>query len=456
MKSWASSKSARPYSAPILGRGRGASVTDARFQQALATAGVASVVAAVVGWKAIMLPRATWQLQRMGEDDWEPDDQRHPILKRLEAPTPWHSGADLLIATLTDWCIRGESYWVPSNTNAPLELWWRRASSMEPKCDITGQLSHYEYRAPGGRVTQYAPDEVIAIRFGQDAESPWRGQSPLASLGPEVWTDQEAARATAVTLKNMGIVGMVVSPAGDKDTDITPDDIQRTRNYLREEYSGEKRGETMVLGFPANIDYPRRGGGDASHKAIHDWAEERVCAVLRVPAAVIGFGPGLEQTKVGATMAVLEKQAWRTGLLPDATMIAAAVGRQLLPMFGLDPEAYRLVFDTSGIAELQSDGAAEAAKWQTLVSAGVATRGEARAAFGLDVDEAADDVFLLPLSIVEVGRTQFLEEDEPDPEPPSMPPGLMPPKLDPEPSSMPPGSDEEPEDDDEEPEDDDE
>ena len=423
VKSWSGRyRSSGSHSQPIFGRDNyGLSVTDEMFRQAISSAELASVVAAVVGWKAIMLPRAAWQLEKLGPDNWEPDDQRHPVLTRLNNPTPWHSGSDLLMATLTDWCIRGESYWVPLDPRMPQELWWRPASSMEPKCDARGQLSYYEYRAPGGTITNYEPEDVIAIRFGQHPANPWRGVSPLASLGPEVWTDQEAARASAVTMKNIGIVGMVLSPAVGTEIDLKPDDVQRTRDHLREEYSGDKRGETLFLGFPAKVDYPRRGGQtDASNKAIHDWAEERVCAVLRVPAAVIGFGPGLEQTKVGATMAVLEKQAWRTGLLPDATMIAAAVGRQLLPMFGLDSSTYRLSFNTDMIPELQADRMAEALSWQVLVNTGVATRGEARAAFGLDVNDAADDVYLLPLSVVEVGRTDFLDvENEPEPPPPA-------------------------------------
>ena len=413
VKSWGRYGSAGPQSTPIYGRGvdRGPSVTDDLFRQAIATADVASVVAAVVGWKSIMLPRTAWQLQRMGRDDWEPDDQRHPVLTRLNVPTPWHSGASLLMATLTDWCIRGESYWIPTNERMPMELWWRPASSIEPKCDQSGHLSYYEYRAPGGRLTRYEPDEVIAIQFGQHPANPWRGVSPLQSLGPEVWTDQEAARATAISIRNLGVVGMVVTPSGD-GPQVSAEDLQRTRDYLKEEYTGEKRSETMVVGFPANIDYPRRGTTDSTHKPVHDWAEERVCAVLRVPAAVIGFGPGLEQTKVGATMAVLEKQAWRTGLLPDAEMIAAAVSRQLLPMFGLDAETYRLVFDTSMIPELQGDRKMEAEMWQILVQSGIATRGEAREKFGLEVNDAADNVFIMPLSNVEVGRTEFLDADD--------------------------------------------
>ena len=429
---WRSYGSSGDLSTPIYGIGtdRGISVTSDLFRQAIATAELASVVAAVVGWKAIMLPRAQWQLQKMGKEDWEPDDQRHPVLTRLNVPTPWHSGSDLLMATLTDWCIRGEAYWIPVSARGVSELWWRPATSMEPKVDQAGHLDHYEYRSPSGKITRYQPDEVIAIRFGQHPDNPWRGVSPLTSLGAEIWTDQEAARASAVAMRNLGVVGMVISPGtSDSMGVVSQDDLIATRDYVRKEYTGEQRGETLVLGFPAKVDYPRReGGADASHKPIHDWAEERVCAVLRVPAAVVGFGPGLEQTKVGATMAVLEKQAWRTGLLPDAEMIASAVSRQLLPMFGLDPEDYRLRFDTSMIAELQGDMVVDAQAWQVLVSSGIATRGEAREAFGLEVMEAADDVFLLPLSVVEVGRSSFLDEEE-EPDPVSLPvlPELMPP-----------------------------
>jgi hypothetical protein len=49
-----------------------------------------------------------------------------------------------------------------------------------------------------------------------------------------------------------------------------------------------------------------------------DVAEERVCACIGIPAAVVGFGAGLQTAKVGATMEELFKTAWRNGVLPVA------------------------------------------------------------------------------------------------------------------------------------------
>jgi hypothetical protein len=54
----------------------------------------------------------------------------------------------------------------------------------------------------------------------------------------------------------------------------------------------------MQLGFA-----PR----DLDLSALRNVAEERVCAALGVPAAVVGFGTGLEQTKLGATMRELRQ-----------------------------------------------------------------------------------------------------------------------------------------------------
>src|SRR3546814_2618913 len=71
-----------------------------------------------------------------------------------------------------------------------------------------------------------------------------------------------------------------------------------------------------------------------------DVAEERVCALLGIPAAVVGFGAGLQQTKVGATMQQMSKQAWENGVLPFCRLAADELKRSLLPQ--LDRKSIRL------------------------------------------------------------------------------------------------------------------
>src|SRR3546814_12138577 len=66
--------------------------------------------------------------------------------------------------------------------------------------------------------------------------------------------------------------------------------------------------------------------------AARDVAEERVCALLGIPAAVVGFGAGLQTAKVGATMGELRTLAWTNGVLPSARSLAGELDRSFAEM----------------------------------------------------------------------------------------------------------------------------
>jgi hypothetical protein len=63
---------------------------------------------------------------------------------------------------------------------------------------------------------------------------------------------------------------------------------------------------------------------------LRDVSEERVCAALGIPAAVVGFGTGLQQTKVGATMKEMRQLAWTGGLIPMQKIVGDEIDRSLL------------------------------------------------------------------------------------------------------------------------------
>ena len=403
------------------------------YSEALEDVRLSAVVMACVGWVATMLPRCPWTLERRVADAWEPMD-KHPILDLLSNPTPWHGGPEMLAAMVCDYLIDGTAYWqrvAPSSMGPPKELWWRPAWSLSPELNAerTG-LAGFEYTVDGKKFL-WSPEDVVQVRnaqHGQNPANPWLGVSPLSALAPEVWINKEATQMTAALLQNLGQVGVTVSPKWYEGMNPMNDGTaQSLKKYLREGYSGSKRGDALFVEFPADM----HGGGlvdpDMMHpKALRDYVQEMVCSIYRLPAAVVQFGVGLEAATQNATMVQLEKQAWETGVLPVQGALAAQIGRQLLPAFGLDSSMYRLGFDTSEIEVLQRDRKAEAEMYVLLLQSGMILRSTALEALGLPF-EASDEVRHMPSSYIEVpaGMTQLEAEDErtPEPEPePVMPP----------------------------------
>jgi len=127
--------------------------------------------------------------------------------------------------------------------------------------------------------------------------------------------------------------------------------------------------------------------------ALRNVSEERVCAALGVPAAVVGFGTGLEPTKVGATMRELVGLAWSACLVPTQRIIAGQVAHALLPEFEGNPERYAVDFDRSRVSALREDEDLRAARWNSEVQAGYVMVSEARRAFGLPGGKGARGVF---------------------------------------------------------------
>ena len=407
--------------------------TTPDYAKALDDVRLSSVVMACVGWVAIMLPRCPWTLERRVDGAWEPVEE-HPILGLLSGPTPDHGGPEMLSALVCDYLIDGTAYWqrvAPSQAGPPRELWWRPSSSLVPKLNPgrTG-LEGFTYTVDAKKY-QWGPEDVVQVRnvqHGQNPANPWLGVRPLLALAPEAWINKEATRMTAALLENLGQLGVAVIAKELKNGGgIKEGDAQALKTYLKENFSGSKRGDALFIEFPAEV----HGGGlidpDMMHpKALRDYVQEMTCAIFRIPAAVVQFGVGLDATTQNATMMQLEKQAWETGVLPVQAALASQIGRQLLPAFGLDGAEHRLGFDTSEVEVLQKDRKDEAEMWGQLVRDGLVLRSTALEALGLPF-EASDEVRHMPISVIEVpgGMSQVEAEEErtPEPEPgPAVPP----------------------------------
>src|SRR5690606_3556001 len=137
--------------------------------------------------------------------------------------------------------------------------------------------------------------------------NPRKGLSPLKSVLREVVTDEEAAKFSAYILRNMGVPGGVIAPK-NTDRPPKPEDVQGMKESMQN-FRGHQRGAGPAVGGPTEV---YQFGCDPTRLMLgplRDISEERVCAILGVPAAVVGFGSGLQSTKVGATMRELVRLA---------------------------------------------------------------------------------------------------------------------------------------------------
>ena len=164
----------------------------------------------------------------------------------------------------------------------------------------------------------------------------------------------EAGAFVGAIMRNGGVPGLLFSPRGNENS-MSTEDVAELKNYLRSQFTGDERGTPLVSSVDARIEMFGYDPKALDLSVVRNTAEERVCAALGIPAAVVGFGTGLQQTKVGATMRELRKEAWIGGILPLLTSIAATINRSLMPDFQSTSGALEFHYDSSKVPAVAED-----------------------------------------------------------------------------------------------------
>jgi len=360
-----------------------------------------SIVMAVVNWMARVFPEAPIVVQRPDDDGLMQIDVKHEMVRLLRRPNPYYGGGLLKMSLVLDYMLTGNAYVfkVRSASNRVVELWWAPASMVEPKGGTTGDtfITHYDYR-PGGMPIKIDREDVVHLRWGLDPKNPRKGLGPMASLFREIFTDDEAANFTASMLRNNAAPGTILSPKGGHQG--TDEEIKEVKRIFRETFGGDNRGDVMVMSGETNVTKLTWSPKDLVLDKLRQVPEERISAVFGLGAIVINLGAGLERS-IYSNMAEAREAAYEGAMIPIQRLWADDLSVQLLPDFDTDLDA-EVAFDYRQVRILQEDEDKKAVRWTNLVQGSVAKRSEARAAFGLPVVDADDDVYLVPITVMEV------------------------------------------------------
>jgi HK97 family phage portal protein len=352
-------------------------------------------------------PTALWRILPDGQYELQP--RSHPMLALLRRPNPFFTASSLWVATVLSYYVSGNSYWlkVRGARGEVRELWWVPNWSMKPAWPADGSafISHYEYRpgladaSTGAGMTRIAPEDVIHFRFGVDPDNIRLGLSPLASVLREVFTDDEGANFTSTLLRNMGVPGLLVAPSSD-DAQPSDEDVKATKSYLSAMFTGDRRGEPLVMSAPTKIEQFGFSPEQLNLRELRRIPEERVSACLGVPAIVAGLGAGLDRSTY-TNFVEARAAAYESNIIPAQRVFAEELDHQLLPEF--EPQAQDFVtgFDRSEVSVLQEDRGNKVSRLNTQVAGGWMKVSEARREVGLEVD-ASHEVYLRPLNLLEV------------------------------------------------------
>jgi HK97 family phage portal protein len=223
----------------------------------------------------------------------------HPLEVLLDEPNPALTGIEL--RWWTQWALKvdGNAYWHKARagdgtTGNVVALWPRSPGTIAPittKADRQRGVfvSFYRWEYETGKYQDIPPENVVHFRAGLDDYDLRLGCSALKRLLRQVSTDEEATAFTDALLKNYAVPGLVAQAQGDLD-EATADAIKQK---LSTKFGSGNQGNVAVLDNGMTLASFGFSPQQMDMKTLHRVPEERIAAVLGVPAIVAGLGAGL-------------------------------------------------------------------------------------------------------------------------------------------------------------------
>lgn len=358
------------------------------YEREVGDLSLSSLVMAAANWLGTTLPEAPLEVVQGKGRAKKTAVEGHPLPALWANPNPYYSGESLWKAFGVSWFIDGNVYVLKVRDLAGqvVELWYLPHYMVEPQWPISGVpfISHYAYCVDGREY--YIPrEDIIHFRWGLDPNNPRKGMAPTRPVMRELYADHEAANFAAQLLKNFGIPGVIIAPGSDK-VSIKKEDREEMKSEYQRRFIGDGRGSAMVLSGQIQVSTLSFDPEKLMMIEQRKVSEARWAAVTGIPAAVLGFSVGMEQTKVGATMRELREQAYESFLIPTQRLIGGELGVQLLPEFDGPKSSRRVRFDNSEVRVLQDDRDKLYARINRAFISDEITLDECREALGFPLD----------------------------------------------------------------------
>ena len=273
-------------------------------------------------------------------------------------------------------------------------------------------ITHYEYYQQGAGEPLILPvEDVVHIRQGIDPNDHRRGHAPLKGVLREILGDEAAGQWSAALLHNMAVPGVVLSPRNDSLGGPTREEAEAISESYKTKFGGANRGAPMVLSGSMNVDIVSFSPDQMKLQELRRLPEERISAVLGVPAILAGLGAGLDSATYNNTKELREFFTEQK-LIPMWKTVSNELTHQLLIPDYKDASS-KCEFDYSQVRALQEDMDELYKRVNTGVQGGWITIGEARKVVGLEADEK-HDLYLRPLNTIQITEDgkPLLERDK--------------------------------------------
>ena len=342
---------------------------------------------------------------RNSEGDYNPD-MNHPMARLFRKPNPYMTQQLLANYIVTALNANGDAF-IYKNRNQRgqvVELVPLMPHLVEAKGNENELITHFDYQPQGGTQGEDSvridKKDMIHLRQNVDPNNMRRGLAPLRGVLREIAGDEAAGQYTAALLHNMAVPGVILSPRDDQMGGPTREEAEAIAEMYKQKFGGKNRGAPMVLSGAMNVEIVSFSPDQMKLAELRRIPEERVSAVLGVPAILAGLGAGLDSATYSNTKELREFFT-ESKLVPMWNMVAQDLTHQLLrPEFDGSENEYA-EFDITNVRALADDKDNLYKRMNTAVQGGWVTIGEARKVVGLEADDR-HDVYLRPLNMIQV------------------------------------------------------
>ena len=374
-----------------------------------------SAVTACLQVLGVSFSEATLQVMFVDEDGQSQMIPNHPFANLLRRPNPYMSGDVVQQYIINAMHVSGDAYLMKQKNNAGelVALYPIMPEQVIPKGTVNDLITHYEYQVDKGTM-EIKPQDMVHIRLGLDPSNHKKGFSPLKTVLREIYGDESAGQMATALLANSGVPSMLITPKDDYGlTETEADQISRT---YQQKVGGKNKGKPLILSGSMNVERLAFSPKDLDIGALRRIPEERVSAVLGVPAILAGLGAGLERATYNNT-SELREFFTEQKLIPLWRMVAEELTQQVLLPDYQSNQAVSAEYDFSSVRALQGDEKEMFEKLNVGVQGGWITVAEARKQVGLPTNES-QDVYLLSNSVIPTPADMEQPEQEEEPEAP--------------------------------------
>jgi HK97 family phage portal protein len=325
-----------------------------------------------------------------GETEYLPN---HPLEKLMKRPNPYMSGDVLAQYMINAIHVSGDAYLLKQRNNAGqvVALYPLMPEQVTPKGNKVDLITHYEYESDQQQKIVLLKKDIVHIRLGLNPTNHKKGFSPLQSVLREIYGDESAGQLATALLSNMGVPSVVITPADNYGlTDTDAEQISRT---YQQKVSGRNKGMPLILSGQMKLEKMSFSPQELDIGTLRRVPEERISAVLGVPAILAGLGAGLESATY-SNARTLRELFTENKLIPMWRTVAQELTHQLLNVDYLNDAELVAVYDFNNVRALQTDLNEIYTRLNVAVQGGWMSVAEARREVGLPVQENQDIYFV--------------------------------------------------------------